>query len=218
MTDVGNQNRDFGHGICWIVALEFSKYFEVIGYDINKKRIAELIKGEDLTREVCSNELKDASNLIFRSDLLELKKCNVYIITVPTPIDNDNKPNLHPLLEATKDIGSLLKKGDTVIYESTVFPGATEEECIPLLENISGLSLNQDFYVGYSPERINPGDKDHKIHSIVKVTSGSCDEAASFVDGLYKTIVTAGTFKVANIKEAEAAKVIENTQRDLNMG
>lgn len=199
------------------LAVEFSKHHDVIGFDINNNRITELKLNSDSTREVSSDELNNAGNIVFSSDLSDLEVCNVFIVTVPTPIDDNKLPNLKPLLEATKSVGKVLSKDDVVIYESTVFPGATEEECVPILEDISGLKFNKDFTVGYSPERINPGDKYHRLPDIVKVTSGSSPEAAKFVDDLYKKIITAGTFKASSMKEAEAAKIIENTQRDLNI-
>lgn len=199
------------------LAVEFSQYFDVLGFDINCERIAELELGQDTTREVSPKILLKRDRLTFSQNKADLLACNVFIITVPTPIDEFKNPNLDPLLTASKSIAEVLKKGDVVIYESTVYPGATEDECVPVLEKISGLILNKDFYVGYSPERINPGDNEHKISDIVKVTSGSCPEAANFIDDLYKIIITAGTYRAANIKEAEAAKVIENTQRDLNI-
>jgi len=199
------------------LAVEFSKYFNVVGFDINIDRVSELKLGNDSTREVSADQLKNADNLELSTSLSDLLVCNVFIVTVPTPIDESKRPNLKPLLGATASVGKVLCEGDVVIYESTVYPGATEDDCVPILEDVSGLKLNKDFYVGYSPERINPGDKEHRLPSIVKVTSGSNSDAAKFVDDLYKKIITAGTFKAASIKEAEAAKVIENTQRDLNI-
>jgi len=198
------------------LAVEFSKKFPVLGFDISETRVSELSDGVDNTLEVSSQEL-EASSLQFTSLVKDLKECNVYIVTVPTPIDPFNQPDLTPLLKASKMLGSVIGKGDIVIYESTVYPGATEEECIPLLENKSGLEFNVDFFAGYSPERINPGDKEHNVTNIIKVTSGSTEEAASFVDMLYASIIKAGTYKVDSIKVAEAAKVIENTQRDVNI-
>ncbi len=200
------------------LALEFSKIFEVIGFDINVKRIEALKKSEDWTCEVTSEQLASASNLKFTDNQDEIIQCDCFIITVPTPISSSKQPDLGPLLNASKIIGTVLKKGDIVIYESTVYPGATEEECVPVLEKISNLVFNQDFFVGYSPERINPGDKDHSLRDIVKVTSGSTNQAAKFVDDLYSKIITAGTHPVSSIRVAEAAKVIENTQRDVNIG
>lgn len=196
--------------------VEFGKYFPCVGFDINKRRIQDLLSGIDLTNELSKEEL-GAVNVTYSSEIADLKGCNVYIVTVPTPIDGQKRPNLFPLEASSDTVGKVLAKGDYVIYESTVYPGATEEICVPILEKVSGLSLNQDFYVGYSPERINPGDKTHRIDSIVKVTSGSTPAAGDFVDALYKTIVKVGTHKVSSIKVAEAAKVIENTQRDLNI-
>jgi UDP-N-acetyl-D-galactosamine dehydrogenase len=198
------------------LAVEFSKKFPVLGFDISETRVSELSSGIDNTLEVTSQEL-EASSLQFSSLVQDLKECNTYIVTVPTPIDSFNQPDLTPLLKASEMLGSVIGKGDVVIYESTVYPGATEEVCIPLLENESSLEFNVDFFVGYSPERINPGDKEHKITNIIKVTSGSTEEAASFVDMLYASIIKAGTHKVDSIKVAEAAKVIENTQRDVNI-
>ena len=199
------------------LAVEFSKYFNVIGFDINIDRVSELKLGNDSTREVSADQFQNADKLELSSSLSDLLMCNVFIVTVPTPIDQYKRPNLKPLLSATESVGKVLREGDVVIYESTVYPGATEDDCVPILEGISGLKLNKDFYVGYSPERINPGDKEHRLTSIVKVTSGSNPHAAEFVDDLYNKIITAGTYKAASIKEAEAAKVIENTQRDLNI-
>ena len=196
--------------------VEFAKNFPCIGFDINKKRIQELEAGIDQTNEVSGEELS-AVDLKFTSEISDLQEANVYIITVPTPIDAQKKPNLRPLEASSATVGSVLSAGDVVVYESTVYPGATEEVCVPILEKTSGLTLNEDFYVGYSPERINPGDKTHRIDSIVKVTSGSTPEASTYVDDLYKKIVKVGTHKVSSIKVAEAAKVIENTQRDLNI-
>lgn len=200
------------------LAVEFSKRYSVIGFDINAKRLAELHRGQDLTMEVENHELVSAENLRYSNNVTDLEGCNVYIVTVPTPINLHKQPDLSPLIWASKMIGRTLKRDDVVIYESTVYPGATEEECVPVLEKISGLIFNQDFYAGYSPERINPGDKKHRVADIVKVTSGSTLEIAEFVDKLYRSIITAGTFKAASIKVAEAAKVIENTQRDVNIG
>jgi UDP-N-acetyl-D-galactosamine dehydrogenase len=189
----------------------------VTGFDISEARISELRSGRDNTREVDANELASAAHLTFSSDIAELAACNIYIVTVPTPIDAHNRPDLTPLLRASETIGSVLGQGDVVIYESTVYPGATEEDCIPVLEKVSGLRFNEDFFAGYSPERINPGDKTHRLPDIRKVTSGSTPEVADFVDALYGRIITAGTFKAESIRVAEAAKVIENTQRDLNI-
>ncbi len=199
------------------LAVEFGKVRPVIGFDINGKRIEGLTRGHDVTLEVPDEELASATELRFSADRRDLTEANVYIVTVPTPIDAHKRPDLRPLLSASETIGKVLKEGDVVIYESTVYPGATEEDCVPVLEKISGLTFNHDFFVGYSPERINPGDKAHRLASIVKVTSGSTAETADLVDGLYRQIITAGTHKAASIKVAEAAKVIENTQRDLNI-
>jgi UDP-N-acetyl-D-galactosamine dehydrogenase len=199
------------------LAVEFGRKRKVIGYDINQFRVSELKKGIDKTLETTHKELKDAVNLCYTSNLEDIQKCKIFIVTVPTPIDKNKQPNLSPLKDASEAIGSILKKGDLVIYESTVYPGATEEVCVPILENISGLFFNKDFYCGYSPERINPGDKEHRITTIKKVTSGSTPEIATKVDELYQEIITNGTFKASSIKVAEAAKVIENTQRDVNI-
>ena len=199
------------------LAVEFGKKFNVKGYDINPKRVNELISGEDNTLEVSKTELQSASKLNFTSNFEDLKTCNCFIVTVPTPIDKFKSPDLKPLLDVTKSISNILKPGDIVIFESTVYPGVTEEECIPILEKRSGLSLNHDFHCGYSPERINPGDKTHRLKDIMKITSGSNHESAIFVDKLYNQIIDAGTFMVKSIKIAESAKVIENTQRDLNI-
>lgn len=199
------------------LAVEFGKKVTVIGFDINSNRIAELVSGTDHTLEVSKEELAQATHLSFSSDIIELQDCNFYIVTVPTPIDAYKQPDLTPLIKASTAIGSLLNKDDIVVYESTVYPGATEEVCIPVLESISGLTFNQDFYAGYSPERINPGDKEHRVTNILKVTAGSTPEIADFVDEVYNLIITAGTHKAPSIKVAEAAKVIENTQRDVNI-
>lgn len=199
------------------LAVEFGKVMEVVGFDINQKRIDELQKGFDRTREVEKEELKASKNLRFSSDRSDLKNVNYFIVTVPTPVDESKKPDLRPLISASKAVGGVLKKGDTVIYESTVYPGCTEEICVPVLEEISGLRFNVDFFCGYSPERINPGDKLHRVTTIKKVTSGSTPEVATKVDDLYKRIITAGTHKASSIKVAEAAKVIENSQRDINI-
>ncbi len=199
------------------LAVEFGKHLSVVGFDINASRIAALCAGKDHTLEVSDEELTQASHLNYSSDIQALKDCNFFIVTVPTPIDDYKQPDLTPLIKASEVIGSLLKKDDIVVYESTVYPGATEEVCIPVLEKISGLTFNQDFYAGYSPERINPGDKEHRVTNILKVTAGSTPEVADFVDEVYNLIITAGTHKAASIKVAEAAKVIENTQRDVNI-
>ncbi|NQY63263.1 MAG: Vi polysaccharide biosynthesis UDP-N-acetylglucosamine C-6 dehydrogenase TviB [Alteromonadaceae bacterium] len=199
------------------LAVEFGKKFKTMGFDINQGRIAQLRDGHDATLECSSDELKDASNLSYSASTEDLKDCNVYIVTVPTPIDEHKQPDLTPLIKASEMLGTVIGKGDIVIYESTVYPGATEEACIPVLARVSGLMFNQDFYAGYSPERINPGDKEHRVTNILKVTSGSTPEIAEFVDQLYKSIIIAGTYKASSIKVAEAAKVIENTQRDVNI-
>lgn len=199
------------------LAVEFGRQFVVTGFDISEARIAALQAGHDSTLEVADAELAQARQLSFSSDIASLESCNVFIVTVPTPIDEHKKPDLTPLLRASATIGRVLKRGDLVIYESTVYPGATEEDCVPVLERASGLKFNEDFFAGYSPERINPGDKEHRLPNIRKVTSGSTPEVAEFVDALYGRIITAGTHKAASIRVAEAAKVIENTQRDLNI-
>jgi UDP-N-acetyl-D-galactosamine dehydrogenase len=199
------------------LAAEFGKDRPVVGFDINTSRIDELIGGHDSTRELSQEELVKATYLRFTSDTGDLRDCNVFIVTVPTPIDAHKRPDLSPLIKASEAVGSILKRGDVVIYESTVYPGATEEECVPVLERVSGLRFNSDFYVGYSPERINPGDKDHRLRTIKKVTSGSTEEVAELIDRLYASIIDAGTHKAPSIRVAEAAKVIENTQRDLNI-
>lgn len=199
------------------LAVEFGKKRPVIGFDINVARIAELNAGQDHTLEVEPEELKQASHLRFTHETAQLSEANVFIVTVPTPIDDYKQPDLTPLVRASETIGKVLKKGDIVVYESTVYPGATEEVCVPVLERVSGLRFNEDFYAGYSPERINPGDKVHRLPSIRKVTSGSTPEVADLVDALYGEIITAGTHKAASIRVAEAAKVIENTQRDVNI-
>ena len=199
------------------LAVEFGKKRPVIGFDINAKRVAELQSGQDHTLEVEPEELAAAAHLRCTTDIEALRACNVFIVTVPTPIDEHKRPDLTPLVKASETIGKVLKLGDIVIYESTVYPGATEEDCVPVLENASGLAFNVDFYAGYSPERINPGDKEHRVTTIRKVTSGSTPEVAALVDALYNEIITAGTHKAPSIKVAEAAKVIENTQRDVNI-
>ncbi len=199
------------------LAVEFAKVRPVIGFDINGDRISELTAGRDSTLEVEPEELTAAENLAFTSQTEELASCQIYIVTVPTPIDAHRRPDLTPILKASETVGSVLKRGDIVIYESTVYPGATEEECVPVLERVSGLKFNEDFFVGYSPERINPGDKEHRLPTIRKVTSGSTPAIAEEVDRLYAEIITAGTYVAESIRVAEAAKVIENTQRDLNI-
>ena len=199
------------------LAVEFGKHRPVIGFDINEKRVQELKDGLDITLEVSSDELKMATSLKFTTELDNIADYNFYIITVPTPIDDNNAPDLTPLESASTAVGKVIKAGDIVVYESTVYPGATEEVCIPIIEKVSGLKFNQDFYVGYSPERINPGDKINTLTKITKITSGSTAEAADLIDSLYASIITAGTYRAKSIKVAEAAKVIENTQRDLNI-
>ena len=199
------------------LAIAFAKRFPVIGFDINVNRVHELEAGLDVTLEVSKSELEGADGLSFSHIEADLDSCNTYIVTVPTPIDEFKRPNLKPLLMASEMLGKIVKKGDVVIYESTVYPGATEDDCIPLIEELSGLTLNKDFFAGYSPERINPGDKNHRVEDILKVTSGSNEEAAKYVDMLYLSVIKAGTFKATSIKVAEAAKVIENTQRDVNI-
>ncbi|HTL92376.1 MAG TPA: Vi polysaccharide biosynthesis UDP-N-acetylglucosamine C-6 dehydrogenase TviB [Steroidobacteraceae bacterium] len=199
------------------LAVEFGKHFEAIGFDVNPQRIAQLRKGRDTTLEVSRAELRAAERLTFTTDLQRLRRCRVFLVTVPTPIDGYKRPDLTPLVRASESVGAVLSKGAVVIYESTVYPGCTEEVCVPILERVSGLKFNRDFFAGYSPERINPGDKEHRLTTIRKVTSGSTPEIADFVDQLYGTIVTAGTHKTSSIRVAEAAKVIENTQRDVNI-
>ena len=199
------------------LAVEFGKRYATVGFDINTARIGELKAGRDSTLEVEPELLQSATHLQFGSALDDIRDCNVFIVTVPTPIDTARRPDLTPLVKASESIGSVLKPGDTVVYESTVYPGCTEEVCIPILERQSGLVFNRHFFAGYSPERINPGDKQHRVTTIMKVTSGSTPEVADFLDGLYGSIITAGTHKAPSIKVAEAAKVIENTQRDLNI-
>lgn len=199
------------------IAVEFSRKFSVVGFDISSDRVSRLQDGVDDTREVDSSVLKSLPGLTFTDVKEDISDCNTFVVTVPTPVDADHRPDLSPLIKASEMIGSLIKPGAIVIYESTVYPGATEEVCIPAIERVSGLRLNEDFYAGYSPERINPGDKTRPVSKIVKVTSGSTVEAAKFVDLLYSAIIEAGTFKAKSIKVAEAAKVIENTQRDVNI-
>ena len=199
------------------LAVEFGKLRKVLGFDINANRIAQLQSGHDSTLEVESQELAAASQLRFSSNAADLKDCQVFIVTVPTPVDQANRPDLTPLIKASETVGRALKRGDVVIYESTVYPGATEDVCVPVLEKASGLAFNQDFFCGYSPERINPGDKQHRLPSIKKVTSGSTPQAAHAIDQLYAQIITAGTYQASSIRVAEAAKVIENTQRDVNI-
>lgn len=199
------------------LAVEFGQKRQVVGFDINQRRISELKDGNDVTLEISREELANAKLLIFSTNLDDLRACNCFIVTVPTPIDEHRRPDLTPLMKASETVGKVLKKGDIVIYESTVYPGCTEEDCVPVLEKYSGLKFNQDFFCGYSPERINPGDKDHRVTTIMKVTSGSTPEISDLIDSLYREIITVGTHKAESIKVAEAAKVIENTQRDLNI-
>ena len=199
------------------LAVVSGKKYDTIGFDISESRIAELQKGQDKTREVEPHEIQEATGLRFTSRLAELQDVNFYIVTVPTPIDRNNNPDLTPIHNATRTVGKVLSKGDIVVYESTVYPGCTEETCVPILEEQSGLTFNVDFFCGYSPERINPGDKDRRIEHIIKVTSGSDDNTAQTVDDFYKSIITAGTHKTSSIKVAEASKVIENAQRDINI-
>ncbi len=218
---------DFTHPVIAVVgmgyvglplAVEFGKKYKTIGFDINPVRLEELKAGTDSTLEVSDEELAEATDLSFTSNPDDLKAATVYIVTVPTPINEHRQPDLTPLIKASETIGKVLSKGDVVIYESTVYPGATEEDCVPVLERVSDLKFNEDFYCGYSPERINPGDKQHRVTNILKVTSGSTPEVAEGVDSLYRSIIVAGTHKASSIKVAEAAKVIENTQRDVNIG
>ena len=208
------------------LAVEFSKHFPVTGFDIKKDRIKELLSGHDSTLEVEDDNLKSVlgdkpfstlPSLFLTAELDHIQKCNIYIITVPTPVDKNNRPDMTPMIKASETVGKVLKKGDIVIYESTVYPGATEEDCVPVIEKVSGMKYNQDFFCGYSPERINPGDKLHTVTTIKKVTSGSTPEIAEIVDQLYKKVIKAGTHKAPSIKVAEAAKVIENSQRDINI-
>jgi len=199
------------------LAVEFGKQVPVVGFDIHQKRIDELKSGTDHTLEVSSEELTQATQLHYSANLEDLKACNFYIVTVPTPIDEFKQPDLTPLIKASQSIGQVLSQGNVVVYESTVYPGATEEACIPVLEQVSGLTFNKDFFAGYSPERINPGDKQHRVTNILKITSGSTPEVADYVDQVYNLIIQAGTHKAPSIKVAEAAKVIENTQRDVNI-
>ena len=199
------------------LAVEFGKTRPVLGFDINQQRINELQSGQDHTLECSPAQLKEAAQLKYSNQLDDLRTCQIFIVTVPTPVDQANRPDMMPLIKASETVGKVLKAGDIVIYESTVYPGATEEVCVPVLEKFSGLKFNQGFYCGYSPERINPGDKEHRLPTIKKVTSGSTPAVAEEVDQLYKQIITAGTHKASSIKVAEAAKVIENTQRDVNI-
>lgn len=199
------------------LAVEFGKKFKTLGFDINQSRISELQSGKDSTLEVNEDELAESKFISYSHDIEDLKACNIYIVTVPTPIDEYKTPDLTPLIKASEMLGHVISKGDVIIYESTVYPGATEEDCLPVVEKKSGLVFNRDFFAGYSPERINPGDKEHRVTNIKKVTSGSTPEIAKFVDDLYSSIITAGTHLASSIRVAEAAKVIENTQRDLNI-
>ena len=199
------------------LAVEFGKKFKTIGFDINSNRVAELRRGKDSTLEVDRKELRESKKLVFSTKTSDLKKCSVFIVTVPTPIDAYNRPDLAPIVAASRTVGAVLKKDDVVIFESTVYPGCTEEIAVPIMEKVSGLKYNRDFFCGYSPERINPGDKTHRLPSIRKITSGSTPKTADFVDALYAAIITAGTFRASSIRVAEAAKVIENTQRDVNI-
>jgi len=199
------------------LAVAFARDNEVVGFDIGERRVDELLAGEDRTLEVSTDELAGAKNLRLTTDAADLRGCNVFIVTVPTPIDADKRPDLSALMAASRSVGGAISKGGVVIYESTVYPGATEEDCVPVVAEISGLTFNRDFFAGYSPERANPGDPHHRLANIVKVTAGSTPEAADFVDALYSSVVTAGTHRASSIRVAEAAKVIENTQRDLNI-
>ncbi len=199
------------------LAVAFAEHFDVLGFDINAGRVAELSRSEDRTMEVTPDELKAATRLSFSSNAEDLKACNVFVVTVPTPIDENKRPDLTALLAASRTVGAAISKGGVVVYESTVYPGATEDDCIPVVEKVSGLTYNRDFYAGYSPERANPGDPNHRLANIMKVTAGSTPEAAAFVDALYGCVVPAGTHCASSIRVAEAAKVIENTQRDLNI-
>ena len=223
MTDEFNMDVKFNIGIIGLgyvglpLAVAFGKKYPTIGYDIDDQRIRELLHGVDRTKELDETKLHSAKQLTFSGSINDLAECNCYIVTVPTPIDEATSPDLKPLYSACVDIAHVLKVGDLVVFESTVYPGCTEEFCVPIIEKHSGLRYKQDFHCGYSPERINPGDKDRKIEDIKKVTSGSCKKSATIVDSLYKSIICAGTYKAENIKTAEAAKIIENTQRDLNI-
>ena len=199
------------------LAVEFGKLYQTIGFDVNPQRIAQLRRGRDYTLEVTAAQLKAAQHLTFTTELQQLKRCQVFLVTVPTPIDEYKRPDLGPLTRASESVGKVLRRGAVVVYESTVYPGCTEEVCVPILERFSGLKFNRDFFAGYSPERINPGDREHRLTTIRKVTSGSTPEVADFVDALYGSIITAGTHKTSSIRVAEAAKVIENTQRDVNI-
>ncbi len=218
MTDLNKELAIIGLGYVGLpLAVAFGKEYKTVGFDINKNRIKDLSEFNDKTLEVTSEEIKSSKYLEFTSDQSKLKDCKFYIITVPTPIDKDKQPDLSAIEKASELVGQFISNGDYVIYESTVYPGVTEEICVPILEKNSGLKFNDGFFCGYSPERINPGDKNHRVEDIVKVTSGSTKEAANVIDKLYSSIITAGTFKASSIKVAEAAKVIENTQRDINI-
>lgn len=199
------------------LAVEFGKKFPTIGFDINPRRIGELKSGRDGTLELTSEEMQEATQISYTDNLCDLKQCNVFVVTVPTPVDKHTRPDLLPLIKVSEALGKVIKKGDVVIYESTVYPGGTEEDCVPVIEAVSGLKFNVDFYAGYSPERINPGDTEHRFYNTKKVTSGSTPAAADFVDALYACVATAGTYKMSSMKVAEASKVIENTQRDVNI-
>jgi UDP-N-acetyl-D-glucosamine/UDP-N-acetyl-D-galactosamine dehydrogenase len=199
------------------LAVEFGKHFDTVGFDVKAARIAELARGRDSTLEVTRAELRASDRVSFTTRLSDLRRCDVFVVTVPTPIDQYKRPDLTPLVRASETVGQVLRKGAVVVYESTVYPGCTEEVCVPILERVSGLKFNKDFYAGYSPERINPGDKEHRLATIKKVTSGSTPQVAAFVDSLYRTIVKAGTHRASSLRVAEAAKVIENTQRDVNI-
>lgn len=226
MKDVTNKIGIIGLGYVGLpLAIAFAEKYPVVGFDINENRVNELLEGEDKTLEIESNQLQLVLKTTLTNDngffpttnLVDLANCNIYIVTVPTPTDKHNRPVLTPMIKASESIAKFLNKGDIVIYESTVYPGVTEEEMVPVLERVSGLKYNEEFYCGYSPERINPGDKEHTVTKILKVTSGSTPEIADFIDGIYKSIITAGTHKASSIKVAEAAKVIENSQRDINI-
>lgn len=218
LTKMSNKIAIIGLGYVGIpLAVEFGKLFPTIGLDIDESRINELNSGFDRTLEMSKENLESATHLSYTTDITDTSACNIFIITVPTPINDKNQPDLTPLVKSSQSVGSVLKKGDVVIYESTVYPGVTEDECVPILEQVSRLKFNEDFFCGYSPERINPGDKEKTLTKILKITSGSTPEIADFVDSLYNSIITAGTYKAPSIKVAEAAKVIENTQRDVNI-
>ena len=200
------------------LAVEFGKQYKTIGFDVNKNRITSLNDAHDVTGELNQEQINNSENIVFTNEINDIQDSNIYIVTVPTPVDKYKKPNFKPLHMASQTIGKVIKKGDIVIYESTVYPGATEEVCIPIIEGSSSLKYNIDFFAGYSPERINPGDKSRTVKDILKITSGSNEDIASIIDALYASIITAGTYKASSIKVAEAAKVIENVQRDVNIG